>query len=124
MNDNIIFSVGLSLLIVHEMDAIRRREWRMFFGLSKLDDERAYQIFTLLHIPLFVLIFWGLFAGIELIRYYFVLGLDLFFIVHFFLHLLFLKHKNNEYKSIFSWSVIIGLFLIGLFHFLLIQQII
>lgn len=122
MNENLIFSVGLSLLIIHEMDAIRRREWRMFFGLSKFDDEPAYNIFSLLHIPLLVGILWGLFAAAETVRYYVIWGLDLFFMIHFLLHLLFLKHKSNEFKSIFSWLVIVGLFITGLIHFLIITH--
>lgn len=34
--ENIFFYLGLAALLVHEMDAIKRKEWRMFPGLSKL----------------------------------------------------------------------------------------
>ena len=118
------FYSGLSLLIVHEMDAIHNREWRMFYGLSKLNDTQGYQIFGLLHIPLLACIFWILLAAPETIVGYLQLGLDVFFMIHFFLHLLFLKHRNNGFKSIFSWSLISGLFILGLLHSLQILQIV
>lgn len=119
MNNNFILLTGFSLLIVHEMDAVRRHEWRMFYGLSKLNDEQAFNIFSLLHVPLLVTVLWGLFAATEMIRDSFILGLDLFFIIHFFFHIAFLKNKNNEFKSFFSWLVITGVFIFGLLHFLI-----
>jgi hypothetical protein len=35
-------------------------------------------------------------------------------IVHLGLHILFLKHKNNEFKDCISWTIIIGAGLCGL----------
>ncbi|WP_394341844.1 DUF6713 family protein [Sphingobacterium corticibacter] len=37
MAGHVFFYLGLSLLIMHEMDAIRCREWRIFPGLFKLE---------------------------------------------------------------------------------------
>jgi len=105
---------GLSLLIVHEMDAIRRNEWRMFIYLSKLKPETGYAVFSLLHIPLFMLIFWGLFSAAPEIKKALILFLNGFFVAHFFLHLMFIRHRNNEFRSVFSWGIIGGLFLIGI----------
>lgn len=34
MTENIFFYLGLSLLTMHEMDAIRCKEWRIFPGLD------------------------------------------------------------------------------------------
>ena len=55
-----LFFINLSLLVIHEFDAIRRKEWRLFVFLKDLEDELAYQIFTLLHLPFLLLIFWFL----------------------------------------------------------------
>jgi len=111
MGEYFIFYIGLSLFLVHEMDAIRCREWKMFPVLSSLNDKYGYIIFTLLHLPLFIAIFWLVTdpSTIEIFTKVF----DVFMIAHFVLHLIFLKHKNNRFKDIFSWSVITGIAICG-----------
>ncbi len=106
MISNIIFISGLSLIIIHEMDAIRCKEWRIFPGLSMLDNKTGQTIFLFAHVPIFYWIFWMFnnSAYIETFR----TGFDIFLIVHFGLHLLFLKHKNNEFKDWISWTIIVG----------------
>ncbi len=101
------------------MDAIRRKEWQMFFYLSKLAPETGYVVFSVLHIPLFFLIFWGLFSVNQGFRHDVIIFLSLFFIIHFFLHIAFLNDKKNEFDSIFSWFIIIGICLSGLVTLLL-----
>jgi len=86
----------------------------MFFYLSKLKPETGFTVFSLLHIPLFFLIFWGLFSTGPEIRKGMILFLNGFFVVHFFLHLFFLKHRNNEFKSVFTWLIIGGMFIMGI----------
>ncbi len=113
MTDHIFFILGLSLLLVHEMDAIRCKEWKMFPGLSLLDDKTGYIVFVAAHLPLLVFILYGLLltnVGD------FAHAVSYFLIVHFGLHLLFLKHKNNGFKDIFSWLIISGASLCGLLH--------
>ena len=44
----------------------------------------------------------------------FMRGFDIFLMVHLLLHLLYLRHKNNEFKDWISWSIIIGAGLFGL----------
>ncbi len=106
MTDSIIFLTGLSLIVMHEMDAIRCKEWRIFPGLSSLKDETGYIIFMFAHIPIFYWMFWQLTnsSDIEAFRK----GFDIFLILHFGLHLIFLKHKNNEFKDWISWILILG----------------
>jgi len=60
MPEHIFFYLGLSLLTIHEMDAIRCREWRIFPGLSLLSDKLGHIIFVFAHIPLFFFVFWQL----------------------------------------------------------------
>jgi len=107
--NHLFFLVGLSFILTHEMDAIRLQEWRLFLFLSTMQEAASYMTFTTLHVPLYILLFWGLFATSNTgINQGVVVGLDIFFIVHLLLHLLFLRHRNNQFTSIFSWILILG----------------
>ena len=98
------------------MDAIRCREWRIFPGLSLLNDSWGFKLFMLIHIPLFALLFWGLMGHDD--NGNLISGLNIFFIIHFGLHLLFLKHKKNEFKDRISWLLISGAGLFGMLDLL------
>lgn len=94
---------------MHEMDAIRCKEWRIFPGLSLLSEKWGYPVFMLAHIPLFLLIIWGITQPSK----NFIVGFDIFAILHFLLHLLYLKHKKNEFKDWISWTLIAGMAVCG-----------
>ncbi len=117
MSNDIFFYLGLSSLIIHEMDAVRCKEWRIFPGLSLLDDNWGFKIFMLAHVPLFYFIFAGLIGQNTNTKL--VLGLDIFFIIHVGLHLLFLMHKKNEFKDWLSWTIISSAGLFGLVDILI-----
>lgn len=102
--------LGLVFIIMHEMDAVRCKEWRIFPGLSLLNDKVGSALFLILHLPLF---YWVL-NEILLENESFRIGFDYFLIIHLFLHVLFLLHKRNEFKDWISWSIIIGAALSGL----------
>ena len=106
------FYLGLSLLTMHEMDAIRCKEWRIFPGLSMLSDNLGQKVFILVHFPLFYFVFWNLTHSENIDA--FIKGFNIFMIVHLGLHILFLRHKNNEFKDWISWTLIIGAGLFGL----------
>jgi hypothetical protein len=112
MTEHFLFYIGLSFLTVHELDAMRCREWRIFPGLSLLSDKLGQLIFIFAHIPLFLYVFYQLTNSTNLDR--FINGFDIFMIIHVGLHLLLLKHKNNEFKDWTSWTIIIGAGLFGL----------
>lgn len=112
MTDHFFFLLGITFLSMHEMDAIRCREWRIFPGLSMLSDKLGHIIFVFAHIPLFFFIFWQLTHSQDIEA--FIKGFNIFMIVHLGLHILFLKHKNNEFKDWMSWTIIIGAGLCGL----------
>jgi hypothetical protein len=99
------FLLGLSLLLVHELDAVRCREWRIFPGLSSLSDQWGLGLFLLLHVPLMYALLWAVTTGPD-VRL--VVGLDLFFILHLGLHLYFLRHPRNEFCDRLSWTLILG----------------
>lgn len=113
MNAYLFFFIALSFLLIHEMDAIRCREWKLFPVLSQLTDERGYIVFTALHIPLYILLLWGLFPGGAVINSALVAGLDIFCIIHVGLHLLFINHPENRFNNPFSWILILGAGLAG-----------
>ena len=112
MTDHIFFHLGLSLLTIHEMDAIRCKEWRIFPGLSMLSDKVGHIVFVFAHIPLFIFINWQLAHSQDINS--FIQIFNIFTIVHLGLHVIGLKHKNNEFKDWISWTLIIGAGLCGL----------
>jgi hypothetical protein len=113
--EHLFFFIGLTLLFLHEMDAIWQKEWRLFIFLSALEEENAYRVFTALHLPLYLLIFWGVWGGTKLeLNPHFILGLNLFFMIHVGLHFLFRKHPHYLFHSHFSRFLIVGTGLCGL----------
>ncbi len=114
--NELFFYLGLSAIVIHEMDAVRCKEWRIFPGLSLLNDARGFKLFMLAHVPLFYFLFWGLIGHGDNAQLKF--GLDVFFITHVGLHLLFLRHKKNEFKDAVSWTIIISAGLFGLMDIL------
>ena len=117
MAEYFLFYIGLSLFLIHEMDAIHHEEWKMFPILSNLSDKQGYIIFVSLHIPIFVLIFW-LITNISAAEVFATI-FDAFMIIHFLLHILFLKHKKNKFKDSFSWSIITGVAICGIFDLII-----
>lgn len=116
MPHSIFLYLGFSFMLMHEMDAMRCREWRIFPGLSSLNEKLAFQIFLFVHIPLFFIPLYYL--HIDAYAEAWAKGLAYFFMVHFFLHLLFLKHKNNEFTDWISWTIISGAGLCGVLELL------
>ncbi len=106
------FYLGLTFIIMHEMDAIRCKEWRIFPGLSFLNDDWGFKVFMIAYIPLFFFLLDGL-ADKEN-NEALIDGLNIFFVAHLGLHLLFLLHKKNEFKDWISWTIISGAGLFGL----------
>ncbi len=90
----IVFSIVISLFLLHEMDAIRTREWRMFVFLKNLKDEISYLIFSIAHFPLyFLIIFCMLQINNQDSRAIFYIVTDILLILHLLVHLLFEKKK-------------------------------
>ena len=113
---DLFFWLNLALLLTHELDAVRRQEWRMFLFLNKLDDERAHQLFSLLHVPLFIVIFWFLSGPNQPVYFWFQLIVDIFLVFHWGLHILFRNHPANAFTAAFSKRLVEGMALLGLIH--------
>jgi hypothetical protein len=115
--DQLFFFAGLSFILTHELDAVQRREWRIFPGLARQGDEAGFAVFTALHVPLFLALLWAAFAGG--LNRAFASGLSAFFILHVGLHLLALRHPRNEFSGPLSWALIGGAGGCGALHLLL-----
>jgi hypothetical protein len=119
VTEHIFFVLGFCFLLTHEMDAIRAGEWKVLPILSKMEDYEGYVVFTALHVPIYALLFLGLF-GEEGFNRGLVVGLDVFFIVHAFLHLLLHNHPENRLRSVFSYTLILGAGVSGAIDLLLV----
>ncbi|MEM9950516.1 MAG: DUF6713 family protein [Chloroflexota bacterium] len=88
--------LNLAWLIGHELDAIQQHEWRFFAQPFTIDDDHAYQIFTLLHVPAMVLILWAMALPA------FGIGLSVFLIVHALVHFALRNHDLITFDSALS----------------------
>lgn len=109
----VLFIVNLSLFLLHEMDAIRQSEWRLFIVLRDMEDTKAYKVFTLIHLPLYTIILCLLFSKYQIITFWI---LDIFFIIHSLLHFFFEKHSRNGFKNNFSRLIIYPMGVIAAIH--------
>ncbi len=110
---NLLFILNITFLTIHELDAIHQHEWRVFFAFTGLSDEAAYRLFTALHVPLLMFIFWNL-----QIRP-FQIGLDIFLIIHAGLHWILRNHPLVTFNNWFSRIWIFGGALFGAIHLFL-----
>jgi hypothetical protein len=103
----LFFWINLSLFILHEMDAVKTREWKMMIFMNRLDDNTGHVVFTALHFILFLLIFYLMDVHFNFI-FPLVSGL---LILHQFAHIFFRKHSENRMNNIFSQVVIFLMFI-------------
>lgn len=100
----ILISIIYALLFIHEMDAIKNEEWKMFIILNKLHNRNAYLIFSILHLPLYcILLIFSMIDKYQAMTYQIVC---LLLMVHTILHLFFERHSNNKLKSTYSRIII------------------
>ncbi len=113
---DMVFYLGIALLLTHELDAIKRHEWRIFPVIRNFKDEIAYYWFTILHIPLFVLLLWLMTHPSGNTRLWFQIIMDIFFIVHMVLHKLLSSNKKYEFVGNFSKAIIFSMGIVGIVH--------
>lgn len=102
----LLFTIILSLLLVHEMDAIRAKEWKMFAIFKNMTEEKACGAFILLHLPLFLVVLYILSNGGPVATRVLQTAVDLFLLAHAALHYGFRKHSANGFRSRFSKFII------------------
>lgn len=105
-----LYWLMVAAFATHELDAIKRREWRVLPLTSFLPKRVGAQVFIWMHLPLFFAIFWFSLAGPAS---GFVLGLSVFTIIHVGLHWLLRRHPAYEFNNISSWSLIVPTGVLG-----------
>lgn len=115
----VLFYLGLAFLFTHELDAMPNHEWRVLPLTSFLSDSVGQKVFVLAHIPIFAIVIACVASLNKTTRstaQNFVGG---FFIIHAGLHFLFSGHKDYEFDSWLSSTLIYGAALLGLAFFVL-----
>lgn len=61
------YYIALALFFCHELDAVRKSEWRILYVLRSKSNSKARWWFVALHFPLLLIVFWTIgsdhFAG-------------------------------------------------------------
>ena len=94
---NLSLVITLALFAVHEMDAMTHAEWRLLPILSGMEDGAAREAFVLLHIPLFIGVFWiAFFASWKRVGAQILSGLT---ILHAIVHFLLSGHELYTFAA-------------------------
>ncbi len=104
------------MLLLHEMDAIDKKEWRLLFVLRKLPDGGALRWFITLHLPLLVGLFILAGAGDTATVRWIQGTVDLFLIVHAGLHERLARGDGTVFANPFSRTLIWGAGAVGAIH--------
>ncbi|MEL6654775.1 MAG: DUF6713 family protein [Bacteroidota bacterium] len=103
--------LGLTFLIMHEMDAVRQKEWRIIPAWRNLSDETGYIIFLLIHIPMFLPLF--LIPGSSETVFFW---LDIFLMAHAGIHFVLRNNPHIDFRHWYSWLCIEGAAVMGAIH--------
>jgi len=112
--------INISLFIIHEMDAVKTREWGMMILINRLDDNTGHVVFTSVHFLLFIILFYLMDYHINVL----LPIVSVLLIIHQMVHILFRKHPDNRMNNIFSKTIIFLMFInssAGLIYYLLSQ---
>ena len=113
---DLLFFTAVSLLLLHEMDAIDKKEWRLLFVLRRLPDEGALRWFVLLHLPLLVALL-ALVASADSTTVRWIEGgVDMFLVAHAGLHERLGSRGEAAFSNPFSRSLIWSAALLGALH--------
>lgn len=102
----LLFCLNISLLLVHEMDAIRCKEWNMFIFLKSMKENHAYLIFAIAHIPLYFALIYLLIFGSSNTLGILETVINIFLVFHWIIHIAFRNKQQNNFKGLFSRAVI------------------
>ncbi|HCO68254.1 MAG TPA: hypothetical protein DIT04_10940 [Dysgonomonas sp.] len=115
----ILSALNLSLFIMHEFDAFRKGEWRMFAFLKPLGEKFQYNLFLWLHLPLLLFVFYYFGTVIDGGHTTLWMVWNSLMILHLIVHLTALKWKSNVFDA-FSFIWIGGTGLTSLINIILI----
>ncbi len=113
---NLLFQLGFSTLLAHELDAMTQAEWRLLFVLRRLPDLLARNLFVTLHVPAVAILLWLTQHPLEVVRRRTRTGLAAFMFIHAGLHWNLRNHPLNTFTSPLSLSLIYGAGLLGFLY--------
>ena len=93
---HLIFLFNLACILTHELDAIQQEEWRFFNMPFQLEDDTAYRLFTILHVPLFIALLWAIPSQ------NFQISFDIFVIAHAIVHWILRNHRYVNFNNTLS----------------------
>ncbi len=91
-------------LATHELDAIKRHEWRILPLTSFMPERIGEAVFVWAHVPLFALIIWIAEQGAASTAAQWLSG---FAVVHVGLHWLYRNHPMYEFNNLRSWVLVL-----------------
>lgn len=112
------FYLAFSGLITHELGAVHKHEWRLLFVFRGMPDEPARRAFVLLHLPLVTVLLWLAAHPNAEVRYWTMLGLDVFMIIHAGLHGWLSGYPKYEFGTPHSRFIIYGTATLAAVHLL------
>src|SRR5262245_61077856 len=99
-----VYWAMVAAFFTHELDAVKRHEWRVLPLTNFLPERVGEQVFIWAHVPVCWLILWldepTAISGVRL-------GLSAFAVLHVWLHWLFRRHPAYEFNNPSSWALII-----------------
>ena len=101
---DVLYYAMIGAFFSHELDAVKRHEWRVLPLLRSLPEQMGEQVFIWLHVPLFALVLWGGDGDPGSVTR---VGLAVFAIVHVGLHFMFRRHPTYEFNNLSSWGLIL-----------------
>jgi hypothetical protein len=115
MKDTILILtlLNIAFLLMHEFDACKQGEWKMFKILNPFKEETRYQIYLWIHFPISVFLISYYVHVMNFDNYRTWIIVNAFGVIHLLLHLVALKWKSNVFTSISSFIFIAGAALTG-----------
>ena len=98
---SVFYYCALTLLLTHEMDAVKHSEWHLLFILRQLPEAIAYPVFLLLHVPLIFAILWFSKHRNAVIKKMTQYVFAVFLLVHALLHF---RLRNDPAYEFSAWS--------------------
>jgi len=100
---DLIYYAMVGAFFTHELDAVKRHEWRVFPLVRSLPERTGEQLFIWVHVPLFAFLLWGGEGDWASVTR---AGIAIFSIVHVGLHILLRRHPAYEFNNPSSWGLI------------------
>lgn len=114
---DLLYYAMVGMFFTHELDAIKRHEWRVLPITSWMPERIAEQTFIWMHAPLFAGVLFGGDGDLDNATR---IGLSAFAIVHVGLHIIFRRHPAYEFNNTSSWMLILGSGMLGALYIILV----